>query len=127
LRPEGTPARVAFERALQSAPGWVRPAMALRNALVAPFGLIRGEGEASGSGPDFLARLPVVHDRPDLFETGVTDQHLTFVIRIEAERATVAARTLIWFHAGLGRAYLMAVLPAHKLLMRHMVAQLGRP
>ena len=101
--------------------------MALRNLLVAPFGLITGVGRWQDGGAGFLARLPVRHDRPDLFETGLTDRHLTFTIRVETQPGRVAVRTLIWFHSVLGRVYLRAVLPAHKAILRRMVARLGVP
>lgn len=127
LRPADTSARAVFDRALGAAPGWVRPAMALRNLLVAPFGLIRGAAPAGASGTAFLAQLPVVHDTPARFETGLTDRHLTFTIRIDVQSDMASARTLIWFHSVLGRAYLWVVLPAHRILMRHMVASFGRP
>ncbi len=126
LVPSGTSARVAFERGLAAAPSWMGSAMALRNIVVAPFGLVTGTGKPT-EGADFLAQMPVIEDSPELFETGMTDKHLTFTLRVEAETDTVAVRTRIWFHSGLGRAYLKVVLPAHNLILRKMVRSLGEP
>lgn len=125
-RPELT-ARAAFERGLRAVPAWVGPAMALRNLLVRPFGLRTGVGGPPGAGPaGFLARLPVLTDRPDLFETGLTDRHLTFTLRVETAPARIALRTRIWFHSAFGRLYLRAVLTAHNAIVRRLLRSLGK-
>ena len=117
------PARAVFERALAATPGWVRPAMALRRALVAPFGLVTGVGQ-SDSQAHFLAQLPVAREEDDAFETGLTDRHLTFTLRTTTAPGQVRVETRIWFHAWYGRVYLRLVQPAHMLILRQMMRRL---
>lgn len=124
LQPPDTPARVAFRRALDAVPGWGTGAMVLRNLVVAPFGLVRSVGTATPRA-DFLDRLPVLRDEPDLFETGLTDRHLTFTVRVETTPGHVTARTRIWFNNAFGPVYLRTVLPVHNHLMRRMVGSLA--
>lgn len=120
-------ARAACLYALARPPRWIGPAMALRNAVVAPLGLKTGSPDGGG---DLLSSLPVARDTPDCFETGLIDRHLTFSVLAEitsrAETARIALTTRIWFNSLFGRIYLLAVLPGHKLVMRHFIRVLGQ-
>lgn len=131
VQPADTPARVAFQRSLAAAPGWMKPALALRNLIVAPFGLTTGaagsQRDASSGPAAFLGKMPVLVDRPDLFETGITDRHLTFTIQVRIKDGQADVSTRIWFHHWLGRVYLYAVLPAHNLILKRLVRSLGEP
>lgn len=129
VAPQDLPARAAFMRSLKAAPGWMKPALAVRNMIVAPFGLTTEPDGPKGDSPDgpaaFLGQMPVLVDRPDLYETGLTDRHLTFTIQVRMAGGQAHISTRIWFHHWLGRVYLMAVLPAHKLILERMVKTLG--
>ncbi len=114
LVPPDTAASDAFLRAVDHAPGWVMLAIRLRNALGRPFGITPA---TLADRADFLARMPVLADQDDHFETGLTDSHLTFTLSVETKPGRVAARTRIWFYNRVGRIYL----PVHRHLMKRMV------
>lgn len=96
--------------------------MSLRNRLARLVGL-HGEG----NDPSFLARMPVVTDTPEQFESGLTDRHLTFTLRADLNGDHLTLSTRIWFNHPLGRVYLAAILPFHNAMLRHVMRQLARP
>lgn len=139
LRPDGAPdwadtvfgpaqlpgmgARALFDEALKRPPLWLGAAMILRNLLVAPFGL-RGKLEGQGH---FLTRLPVVTERPDHFETGMRDRHLTFTLSVRLRSDEVFVTTSIWFNAPLGKIYLAVIKPGHILATRQIASRIAGP
>ena len=116
-------ARAAFTEALAQPPKWLGAAMALRNLVVAPFGLKRA---IEGEGP-FLGRMPVVADTPDHFETGIDDRHLTFTLAVRRGNGRLGVTTAIWFNSWIGRVYLRVVMPGHILATRHMAGRVAGP
>ncbi len=116
--------KAAFHASLEAFPFWVKPAMALRNLLVRPFGLHTSPPATQGQNP--LAALPVHLDDAQLFEAGLTDKHLTFSIMVTFVGDHVHYRTNIWFHHLLGRAYLAVVYWPHKWIMQSTVRKLNR-
>jgi hypothetical protein len=101
-------------------PNWANPLMGLRNRFARLVGL-----HGDGNDPSFLARMPIVTDTPDRFESGLTDRHLTFTLRADLTGDHLALSTRIWFNHPLGRVYLAAVLPFHNAMLRHVMRQLA--
>lgn len=115
-------ARGALMRGLQTMPTWAETLMRLRNRLARMVGLHGGQDGAS-----MLARMPVLSESIDRFETGVSDRHLTFTILVELRGPEARLTTRIWFNHWLGRVYLWAILPFHKAILRHMIRSLASP
>lgn len=123
-------AREAARLALEHPPGWVRRLMALRNALVAPFGL-KGAAEQVTSSETEIGGFPVVSVSDDRVVLGFDDRHLDFriVIDIRQDRPngqTLSVMTLVHRNNFFGRLYLAAVMPFHKLIVRTMLSGIGR-
>ena len=88
--------------------------MALRDRLVAPLGL--KPAPASG--------FPVVSETPEQVVLGFDDSHLDFrvVVTVAAGKATLT--TIVRRRNWLGRAYLFAILPFHRLIARAFAARI---
>lgn len=111
----GVDAVEAARRAFARAPGWATALMALRDRLVAPFGL--KPAPASG--------FPVVSETPEQVVLGFDDRHLDFriVVTVAAGKATLT--TIVRRRNWLGRAYLFAILPFHRLIAHAFAARIG--
>ncbi len=98
-------------------PGWASGLMALRSALVRPFGLKTG---TSGQ-PIF----PTCHETEDEIVLGTDDRHLDFRIGLYRQDGRLYMST--WVHPPnvWGRAYLALVMPAHVLISRGAVARMA--
>ncbi|MDF1610078.1 DUF2867 domain-containing protein [Hoeflea sp. YIM 152468] len=124
LTPERA-AREAFERM----PGWVDALMALRNLMVRPFGL-KGDPAAVAAGAPRVGMFPVISRTDAEIVLGLDDRHLDFRIVVQTEASgdrhtTVRMMTLIMRHNLLGRAYLAAIMPFHKLIVARTLSRLG--
>lgn len=127
----GLTARMAAERAFQSPPSWYKVLMALRNRLAGLAGL-KSSAEHFAPTTLMLGGFPVVSETPERIVLGFDDIHLNFRIVIETKpelsRATaVAVSTLVQTHNIMGRAYLISILPFHKLIARTLTANTARP
>jgi len=123
-------AETAAQRALGRSPGWIRRLMAWRNVLVRPFGLKTGIG-GTQTVPARIGTFPVVSRGPDHVLLGLNDKHLDFRILVDVTELgggeqEVSALTLVETHNLLGRLYLAAVMPFHKLIVPTMLAQVSR-
>jgi hypothetical protein len=123
-------AREAARLALENPPGWVRRLMALRNALVAPFGL-KGAAEELKTSEVEIGGFPVVSASDDRVVLGFDDRHLDFriVIDVMADRPrgqTLSVMTLVHRNNLFGRLYLAAVMPFHKLIVRTALTGVAR-
>lgn len=121
-------ARHAAERMLGRSPRWIQALLALRNYLVAPFGLktpVPGKPAAAGS----IGVFPVVSETPSRLVAGFDDSHLDFRVVVDVVAASdgrrVTATTLVLTHNWLGRTYLAIILPFHRLVVRAMLAQVS--
>jgi hypothetical protein len=118
-------ARQAFERL----PFWFHGLLKLRNILVWPFGLSSDAADV----PDEVERMgifPVVHKQPREVVLGFDDRHLNFRILVTAEPGGDGATrarmmTLVHRNNALGRVYLAAIMPFHKLIVRTSLARVG--
>ena len=131
-----TPAKIAA-RAFASTPAWVDGLLRLRDRIVSLFGLKtvgRMRLTAGHSSND-----PAVGDPFSIFRVvsvdgaelvlGIDDTHLdvriSFLKRLDGERARYVVSSWVKTHNRLGRLYMLPVAPVHRLLVRLMM--LGVP
>lgn len=117
----GLTAEAAARQAFERMPRWVSGLMALRNLLVRPFGL-KGDPAAASAGAPRIGMFPVIAGTPRQSVLGFDDRHLDFRIVVETEelpdrQTAVRMMTLVKRHNRLGRAYLAAIMPFHKLIV----------
>jgi Protein of unknown function (DUF2867) len=110
--------REAAARGL-SLPGWAGLLLAVRNALVRPFGLKTG---ASGE-----TTFPACHETDDEIVLGIDDRHLDFRIGLIRQDGRLYMSTWVHPHNRWGRAYLALVMPFHILISRGAVARMAGP
>ncbi len=123
-------ARQAAQRMLGRSPRWIDALLALRNRMVAPFGLKTGAhapNETGGS--NIIGIFPVVSETPDRLVAGFNDKHLDFRVVVDVAAAghgqRVTATTLVLTHNLLGRTYLAIILPFHRLVVRALLRQVA--
>jgi hypothetical protein len=119
-------ARHAAERMMTRAPRWTDILIVLRNIIVAPFGL--KTGAHNNPDADIIGIFPVVSETPERLVAGFDDKHLDFRVVVDVADAgsgrNVTATTLVLTHNLLGRFYLAAILPFHRLVVRAMLRQI---
>lgn len=123
-------ARRAAERMLGEQPGWIAGLMALRNAVVLPFGLKTPRPARPGAA-GAIGVFPIVSETRERLVAGFDDRHLDFRVVVDVASAgggrRVTATTLVRTHNLLGHAYLAAVLPFHRAIVPAMLRQLLAP
>jgi hypothetical protein len=123
-------ARSAAMRMLGRSPRWVETLLALRNTLVAPFGL-KTSGAADKGRLGMIGLFPVISETPERLVAGFNDNHLDFRVVIDVAAAgagrQVTATTLVRTHNRLGRFYLTAIMPFHRQVVRTMLRQVAKP
>jgi hypothetical protein len=121
-------ARRAAERMRAHSPRWIEALMALRNTLVAPFGLKRPVPDKPAA-DNAIGVFPVVSESPDRLVAGFNDRHLDFRVVVDVaaagDRRRVTATTLVLTHNLLGRTYLALILPFHRLIVPSMLRQVA--
>jgi hypothetical protein len=112
---------------LASPPDWIGGLMAARNVLVTPFGL-RTPGPGRTGEPEAIGAFPIVSEVPERLVAGFDDRHLDFRVVVDVVPAgggsRVTATTLVRTHNLLGRTYLAAVLPFHRIIVPAMLRQI---
>ncbi len=131
--PESVSVSDATLRALAQMPGWVDFLMRVRNALVAPLGLKTG---ADAHGTRLEKGDLQTGERLGVFEVqsvtsseivlGEQDRHLDFLVSVLRHEGGYALSTWVRTHNLAGRAYLGAVLPFHKLIVRSATARISQ-
>jgi hypothetical protein len=121
-------ARRATEKMFGRSPRWVEALLALRNMMVAPFGLKQsGLGEPAPGG--MIGIFPVLSETPQRLVAGFNDHHLDFRVVVDVVAADagqqITSTTLVLTHNLLGRAYLAIILPFHRLIARVMLRQVA--
>lgn len=115
-------------RALVNPPTWQKALIALRDAMVTPFGIktsdtVRTTQDSHGR-VDFF---PVHWEGKDEIVLGTNDRHLDFRLSLLRRHSPVGtsliATTVVHTHNALGFTYLNAIRPFHHLVVR---ANLGR-
>jgi hypothetical protein len=119
-------ARQAARRMVERRPRWVNGLLVLRNLAVSPFGLKRG----APVGAERIGIFPVVSASPQRLVMGFDDTHLDFRVVVEVapegSGQRVTATTFVRTKNRLGRLYLAAVKPFHRVIVPAMLAQVGR-
>ena len=123
-------------------PRWMRALLALRDALVRPFGLkttaaMREQLARSGAAHVDIFRLLSAAPQEVMF--GERDRHLDFKLSIllrpaegspsassSSPRREIVATTVVHCHNRLGRAYLALILPGHVFVVRSLLKEAGR-
>lgn len=122
-------ARSVAERLFERPPRWVDGLMTVRNCLVTPFGLTRDASKVA-DGSAMIGFFPVVSESRNRIVLGFDDKHLDFRVVIDLFEADgdrrVAGTTLVRTHNLLGRAYLAATLPFHRVIVRSMLRQVSK-
>jgi hypothetical protein len=124
----GLDARHAAEKMLGHSPRWIESLLALRNVLVAPFGL-KKPVPTRISAADTIGIFPVMSETPDRLVAGLNDKHLDFRVVVDVAASgqgqRVTATTLVLTHNLLGRVYLATILPFHRLVVRALLRQVA--
>jgi hypothetical protein len=120
-------ARHAAQRMLGRSPRWIKVLMALRNFMVAPFGL-KTPVPREPAAVDTIGAFPVISETPDRLVAGFNDKHLDFrvvvdVVATHAGERCVTATTMVLTHNLPGRIYLAIILPFHRLIVPSMLRQ----
>ena len=106
-------------------------AFRIRDAISARFGVKRiggfGEVAAANVQPgDRLDFFLVEHAAPDLLVLTERDRHLDVMTCIATRGAELAVISSVITHNRFGRAYMLVVGPAHRLIVRTMLRRLQR-
>ena len=124
----GLTAEKATRQAFGRMPAWAGALMALRNLLVRPFGL-KGDPAAVAAGAPRVGMFPIVSQTGTEMVLGFDDRHLNFRIVVETQatgedQTSVRLMTLVRRHNLLGRAYLAAIMPFHKLIVASVLSRI---
>jgi Protein of unknown function (DUF2867) len=121
-------ARQAAETMLGCQPRWIGALMALRNYLVAPFGL-KTPSRIRQTSAHTVGIFPVLSESPGRLVAGFDDRHLDFRVVVDVatcdDGQRVTATTLVLTHNWLGRTYLAIILPFHRLIVRSMLRRVA--
>lgn len=120
-----------------AAPGWMRPAMAIRDACCAPFGIAPIAREIPDAAPrrpepgETLGFFTVETVAPGRMTLIIRDRHLDVRTIVETrpspEGGTQAAiGSEVFTHNALGRLYMIPTAPGHRALVRGMLRRLAR-
>lgn len=130
-----------FLRVAKKTAAWIDALMALRNRIVAMFGLKNLGGlaliDASRKASDYLAGdhvgiFTLISNSANEVLLGDSDKHLNVVVSVhkQAESMTgqtlVTVTTVVHVHNWLGRLYMLPVAPIHKVIVRSMVSAIGK-
>jgi len=123
-------APTAARRILGRAPHWVSLLMALRNRVVAPWGLKTPAPDALESSKQ-IGIFPLLSQTPDRVVLGLEDKHLDFRVVVDVSHpgnsSRVTLTTLVRTHNLLGRTYLAIILPFHRIIALAMLQQVSAP
>lgn len=120
--------RELARRALVNPPAWQKALIALRDAMVAPFGIKTSDTVRTSQNihqrVDFF---PVHWEGKDEIVLGADDRHLDFrlsLLRRQSSTGTLLiATTVVRTHNALGCTYLNAIRPFHHLVVRTNLAR----
>lgn len=115
-------------------PKWVMALLWLRNRIVSPFGLKTGErpAYAQPAREDLISGryegiFEIDHVSEEEITFGTDDRHVDFrvsVLKTREPAGYAAISTWVHPHNWVGRLYLLAVYPFHKLIVWRMMANL---
>ena len=112
---------------------WVERLMAMRDAIVSPFGLKTAHALRADSGAASPARVGIFRiyeTLPDEVVLGEDDRHLDFRLSVQRTAGQLTAVTVVHCHNLLGRSYIRMIAPFHRRVVRsalNRAAQAGWP
>lgn len=109
--PAGADAVAVTRAAFQSPPAWITFLLRLRNRIVGLIGLKGAE----------LGGFPLISERPDFVCMGFDDWHLDFRLVATVAGGTASLTTIVRTHNIVGRLYMAAILPFHRVIVRTML------
>ena len=120
----------AAQRVLGRTPKGTHWLMKWRDRIVFPLGLKTGRSNRQDE-ENRIGVFPVIGQAPGHVLLGLDDKHLDFRIVIETRkidvgRSELTLTTLVRPHNLLGRAYLVLVLPFHRIIVPSMLAKAAR-
>lgn len=122
-------ARGGFERQAW----WIRALTRMRDAIMAPFGVksSRAVGAAAAARGPVIGFFPLLSKGPGELIVGEDDRHLDFRVALLLRREASGGRelvavTVVHCHNWLGRTYLAAIAPFHRLIVRASLEQAAR-
>jgi Protein of unknown function (DUF2867) len=105
---------------------WIEALLALRNLMVAPFGL-KTSGKDEPTSGSMIGLFPVISETQGRLVAGFNDRHLDFRVIVEVTPTVrgqqITSTTLVLTHNWLGRVYLSTILPFHRLIARTLLRQ----
>ncbi|HSV51785.1 MAG TPA: DUF2867 domain-containing protein [Burkholderiaceae bacterium] len=122
-------------------PGWVNVLMAMRNRVVALFGLkhLGHLGKVDAAKPeqayapgDRVGIFTLVSNTPDEVILEDNDKHLHVMLSVlrlppgASGTRAIAVSTVVHIHNTLGRLYMIPVAPIHKLIVPSVLARIAR-
>jgi hypothetical protein len=115
-------------RTLVNPPAWQKALIALRDAMVAPFGIKTSDTvRVSRDSLERVDFFPVHWEGKDEIVLGTDDRHLDFrlsLLRRHAPTGTLLiATTVVHIHNALGFTYLNAIRPFHHFVVRANLAR----
>ncbi|MBV6324727.1 DUF2867 domain-containing protein [Duganella violaceipulchra] len=126
IKPTSQSALELYLQVVAGTPAWINTMMALRNRVVALFGLknLGGLGDVDAAKPAAVYR---VGDRVGIFTIrylseqevilGDSDKHLRAEVSVCKAQDKVAVTTVVHIHNLLGRVYMLFVAPMHRLIV----------
>ena len=116
--------------ALGNPPSWVRLLLLTRDGVMGLFGVkSSGEVRRSAHGRDRIDFFPVLSCSANEIILGADDRHLDFRLSLLRQPAmqglpVLVATTVVHCHNRLGRWYLAAIMPFHRLIMRSSLSRI---
>lgn len=111
-------------------PLWVKLLLKIRNGIVALVGL-QSTGDIQAKTTERMGFFPIVSQSDRQVVVGFDDRHLDFRVVIDVTDvghglSTVSATTLVYRKILLGRVYIAAITPFHRLIVRTMLGNVAR-
>lgn len=113
-------------------PEWIALLLAIRNRVVALFGLRAANMHIDGGPATSMAGFPLVSQSDELVQLGFDDKHLDFRIWVRRDQATadlpaqLTLTTVVRTNRLLGRIYLGVIMPFHRRIAPAMLNGLYR-
>ena len=123
--------RAVAVMALGNPPRWFRVLLAIRDQVMSLFGVkTSSELSATVRQQDRIEFFPVRSCVADEIILGEDDRHLDFRLsflrrRLDAGGAEIVATTVVHCHNWLGRWYIKAIMPFHRLVVRSSLNRLS--
>ncbi len=114
------------------APFWISGLMRLRNLIVGPLFGLRTDAHELPEDIEKIGIFPVLSKTERQVVVGFDDKHLDFRIVVDVEDSAdgemkrVKATTLVHRKILIGRIYIAVITPFHNLIVKAMIAHMGR-